>query len=46
MHFLIMHLIMMEFSDNGIHIGSINLLEFKLEDSKVDEAIEENNTKS
>lgn len=25
-----------EFSDNGIHIGSINLLEFKLEDSKVD----------
>jgi hypothetical protein len=25
-----------DFSDNGIHIGSINLLEFKLEDSKID----------
>ncbi|WP_425361297.1 RP198 family tick cell line-upregulated protein [Candidatus Tisiphia endosymbiont of Ceraclea dissimilis] len=35
-----------EFSDNGIHIGSINLLEFKLEDSKVnaDEPLESNNT--
>jgi hypothetical protein len=35
-----------EFSDNDIHIGSINLLEFKLEDSKIDETIEENNTES
>ncbi len=26
-----------EFSDDGIHIGSINLLEFKLEDSKIDD---------
>ncbi|WP_341758637.1 hypothetical protein [Candidatus Tisiphia endosymbiont of Ditula angustiorana] len=35
-----------EFSDNGIHIGSINLLDFKLEESKVDELIEENSTES
>lgn len=35
-----------EFSDNGIHIGSINLLDFKLEDSKVDEPIEESSTES
>lgn len=35
-----------DFSDNGIHIGSINLLEFKLEDSKVnvEETLENNNT--
>ncbi|MCC8397819.1 MAG: hypothetical protein LN569_00600 [Rickettsia endosymbiont of Labidopullus appendiculatus] len=35
-----------DFSDNGIHIGAINLLEFKLEDSKVnaDEPLENNNT--